>query len=175
MKVCREKELNLCCFFLCKIVEKIPVSGESSLTNGEKGDRVSAYRRGWETVLRFLPDREKAAVQAFAAVWRKASRSRRTEMPCRTAPLRPLSAGAARIQVEPRTILLVRPELFTGGSGLFFWAGAFFQKGDFDMKNTEKTMDKIVALCKNRGFIFAGAKFTADWPTHGTTARWAWN
>ena len=25
------------------------------------------------------------------------------------------------------------------------------------MKNTEKTMDKIVALCKNRGFIFAGA------------------
>ena len=24
------------------------------------------------------------------------------------------------------------------------------------MKNTEKTMDKIVALCKNRGIIFAG-------------------
>ena len=23
------------------------------------------------------------------------------------------------------------------------------------MKNTEKTMDKLVALCKNRGFIFA--------------------
>ena len=22
------------------------------------------------------------------------------------------------------------------------------------MKNTEKTMDKIVALCKNRGFVF---------------------
>ena len=26
------------------------------------------------------------------------------------------------------------------------------------MKNTEKTMDKIVALCKNRGFIFAGSE-----------------
>jgi glycyl-tRNA synthetase len=26
------------------------------------------------------------------------------------------------------------------------------------MKNTEKTMDKVVALCKNRGFIFAGSE-----------------
>ena len=26
------------------------------------------------------------------------------------------------------------------------------------MKNTEKTMDKIIALCKNRGFIFAGSE-----------------
>ena len=26
------------------------------------------------------------------------------------------------------------------------------------MKNTDKTMDKIVALCKNRGFIFAGSE-----------------
>ena len=26
------------------------------------------------------------------------------------------------------------------------------------MKNTEKTMDKIVALCKNRGYIFAGSE-----------------
>ena len=26
------------------------------------------------------------------------------------------------------------------------------------MKNTEKTMDKIVALCKNRGFVFAGSE-----------------
>lgn len=26
------------------------------------------------------------------------------------------------------------------------------------MKNTEKTMEKIVALCKNRGFIFAGSE-----------------
>ena len=25
------------------------------------------------------------------------------------------------------------------------------------MKNTEKTMEKIVALCKGRGFIFAGS------------------
>ena len=26
------------------------------------------------------------------------------------------------------------------------------------MLNTEKTMDKIVALCKNRGFIFSGSE-----------------
>ena len=26
------------------------------------------------------------------------------------------------------------------------------------MKNTEKTMDKIVALCKNRGFVFPGSE-----------------
>src|SRR5574344_2724554 len=26
------------------------------------------------------------------------------------------------------------------------------------MKNTDKTMDKIVALCKNRGFIFRGSE-----------------
>ena len=26
------------------------------------------------------------------------------------------------------------------------------------MKNTDKTMEKIVALCKNRGFIFAGSE-----------------
>ena len=26
------------------------------------------------------------------------------------------------------------------------------------MKNTEKTMDKVVALCKNRGFVYAGSE-----------------
>ncbi|MBQ8014846.1 MAG: glycine--tRNA ligase, partial [Clostridia bacterium] len=26
------------------------------------------------------------------------------------------------------------------------------------MKNTDKTMEKIVALCKGRGFIFAGSE-----------------
>ena len=26
------------------------------------------------------------------------------------------------------------------------------------MKNSEKTMDKIVALCKNRGFVYAGSE-----------------
>ena len=29
---------------------------------------------------------------------------------------------------------------------------------EVEMKNTEKTMDKIVALCKGRGFIFAGSE-----------------
>ncbi len=41
------------------------------------------------------------------------------------------------------------------------------------LKNTEKTMDKLVALCKNRGFVFAGSKFMEAWPTLGTTALWA--
>ena len=26
------------------------------------------------------------------------------------------------------------------------------------LKNTEKTMEKLVALCKNRGFVFAGSE-----------------
>ena len=26
------------------------------------------------------------------------------------------------------------------------------------MKNTEKIMDKIVALCKNRGFVYPGSE-----------------
>ena len=35
----------------------------------------------------------------------------------------------------------------------------FYNEGElvFMLSNTEKTMDKIVALCKNRGFIFAGS------------------
>ena len=31
-------------------------------------------------------------------------------------------------------------------------------KGSVEMKNTEKTMDKIVALCKNRGFVYPGSE-----------------
>ena len=38
------------------------------------------------------------------------------------------------------------------------------------MKNTEKTMDKIVALCKNRGFVFPGSEIYGALPTPGTTA-----
>ena len=38
------------------------------------------------------------------------------------------------------------------------------------MKNQEKTMDKIVALCKGRGFIFAGSEIYGGLPTLGTTA-----
>ena len=34
-----------------------------------------------------------------------------------------------------------------------------YGKGALDiMKKTEKTMEKIVALCKGRGFIFAGSE-----------------
>ena len=39
----------------------------------------------------------------------------------------------------------------------FISAAASRRKGR-NMKNTEKTMDRIVALCKNRGFIFAGSE-----------------
>lgn len=35
----------------------------------------------------------------------------------------------------------------------------------------EKTMDKIVALCKSRGFIFQDQKFTEDLQTHGITVH----
>ena len=34
----------------------------------------------------------------------------------------------------------------------------FSEKEKSNMKNTEKTMDKIVALCKNRGFVFPGSE-----------------
>ena len=34
-----------------------------------------------------------------------------------------------------------------------------FKKGKIiNMNNTEKTMDKIVALCKGRGFVYAGSE-----------------
>ncbi|MEI3428499.1 MAG: hypothetical protein V8Q82_04590 [Christensenellales bacterium] len=36
-------------------------------------------------------------------------------------------------------------------------------------------MDKLVALCKERGFILPAPRSTAAWPTPGTTAPWAWN
>ena len=34
------------------------------------------------------------------------------------------------------------------------------------LKNTEKTMDKLVALCKNRGFVFAGSEIYGGLATH---------
>ena len=50
------------------------------------------------------------------------------------------------------------------------------------MKATEKSMDKIVALCKNRGFVFAGSEIygglanTWDYGPLGRKAltMWAW-
>ena len=39
----------------------------------------------------------------------------------------------------------------------------------------EKTMDKIVALAKSRGFVYPVQKFTEDWQTHGITALWELN
>ncbi len=37
----------------------------------------------------------------------------------------------------------------------------------------EKTMEKIVALSKARGFVYPGSEIY--WPTPGTTAPWAWS
>lgn len=35
----------------------------------------------------------------------------------------------------------------------------------------EKTMDKIVAVAKSRGFVYPVPKFTAAWQIPGITAR----
>lgn len=37
------------------------------------------------------------------------------------------------------------------------------------MDNSKKTMEKIVALCKGRGFVYRALKFTADLQTPGTS------
>ncbi len=43
------------------------------------------------------------------------------------------------------------------------------------MNNTEKTMEKIVALCKGRGFVYPGSEIYGGLPTPGTTALWVWS
>ena len=40
------------------------------------------------------------------------------------------------------------------------------------MKNSEKTLDMIVNLCKNRGFIYPGSEIYGGLATAGTTALW---
>ena len=40
------------------------------------------------------------------------------------------------------------------------------------MNNNEKTMEKIVSLCKGRGFIFAGSEIYGGLSNTGTTVRW---
>lgn len=37
----------------------------------------------------------------------------------------------------------------------------------------EKSMDKIVALAKSRGFVYRDLKSTEDLQIHGTTVIWA--
>ena len=41
------------------------------------------------------------------------------------------------------------------------------------MEQSEKTLDMIVNLCKNRGYVFPGSEIYGGLPTAGTTARWA--
>jgi len=43
------------------------------------------------------------------------------------------------------------------------------------MKNSEKTLDMIVTLCKNRGYVYAGSEIYGGLPILGITAPWAWN
>ena len=69
----------------------------------------------------------------------------------RGAPVAPNSGG---------TTDLIRPE--SKGLRAFFIPAACspipLSEGVFDMKNTDKTMEKIVALCKGRGFVFSGSE-----------------
>ncbi len=39
------------------------------------------------------------------------------------------------------------------------------------ISNSEKTMDKIVALCKNRGFVYAGSEIYGGLANSGITVR----
>ena len=39
----------------------------------------------------------------------------------------------------------------------------------------EKTMEKIVALAKARGFVYPGSEIYGALPIHGITATWAWS
>ena len=41
------------------------------------------------------------------------------------------------------------------------------------LKPEEKTMEKIVALCKNRGYVYPGSEIYGGLSNSGTTARWA--
>lgn len=43
------------------------------------------------------------------------------------------------------------------------------------MKNSEKTLDMIVNLCKNRGYVYAGSEIYGGLANSGTTAPSAWN
>ena len=43
------------------------------------------------------------------------------------------------------------------------------------MNNRDKTMDQIIALCKNRGFVFLAAKFTAVSQLLGLRPSGRWN
>ena len=43
------------------------------------------------------------------------------------------------------------------------------------LTNDQKSMDKIVNLCKSRGLYTRALRSTAVWQTPGTTALWVWN
>ena len=43
------------------------------------------------------------------------------------------------------------------------------------MKNSEKSFETIVNLCKNRGFVYPGSEIYGGLANSWTTALWAWS
>ena len=43
------------------------------------------------------------------------------------------------------------------------------------LKNADKTMEKIVALCKIGALYLPAQRFMADWPIPGITVPWVWS
>ena len=41
------------------------------------------------------------------------------------------------------------------------------------LKNSEKTMEKVVALCKSRGFVYPGSEIYGGLSNTWITDRWA--
>ena len=98
-------------------------------------------------------------MQGFGGGVGKAPMSRGEEMPRRSPPLPGMKCVPARYEFRWNHGHFVRPEP-TAGSGRFFALGQakLTEKEHETMKNTDKTMDQIVTLCKGRGFIFSGSE-----------------
>ena len=43
------------------------------------------------------------------------------------------------------------------------------------MKNSEKTLDMIVNLCKNRGYVYAGSEIYGGLANSWDYGPWAWS
>ena len=43
------------------------------------------------------------------------------------------------------------------------------------MEHSEKTLDMIVALCKNRGYVFPGSEIYGGLANSWDYGPWAWN
>ena len=119
----------------------------------QQGNEREEYPPPWT-------QRETALVKGLQGAWGRAPVSCGEEMPCRSPAVTGFERGAHAAPNSGGTTDLIRPESF--GLRAFFIPAARLPipqfKGVFRMKNTEKTMEKIVALCKGRGFVFAGSE-----------------